>query len=543
MNAMTQEDLEQRLSMELHRRIVPPQSAPPALRQRIQAISTLQPVRPVGPWSGLLRLRPLGGLVAVGAALSLVVAALAWRGSLHGPGAVTTAMPGGVGQVFAADNLDGRFGWADVDRTLVVVTRDGGRTWSTRPMPATTGSHVYGIQFVDPDHGFAYAPAGVTVELGKARMSEALYRTIDGGSTWQRTDVSVTLAVPAAVSAGDIEWQSWWSLHFADRLNGHFFLQPRLSMVAPAADEAPSSLASTCVRFDTSDGGATWSAPQPSPCLAQLVFSDRSKPNLGLAVAADGSASSVRLLVTRDGGLTWQGASAPRPDSPGSAELVFWSLHLLESRSDGSLLAAVWWGPTELALNADLNLLGELQILSSSDGGASWSVLHATRQRQPSYFESLGDGHWISWVFDGPAESRSPDLWPNSGRLMVTADGGATWQRLAADGLPDGVEGLWFGSSAEGWAIALDTAVCGDARSTDARCGPDRVLMYGTDDGGSTWAPILTARDVPGWDATREPLPSGSSTGTTETTEVIVITPSPAASSSPRASRRCRPAR
>ena len=69
------------------------------------------------------------------------------------------------------------------ERTSIVCTRDGGRTWflpSTQP--ADTGMEMF--QFVDELHGWAMAQDEATGDF------TALWHTVDGGETWSRQHVT-----------------------------------------------------------------------------------------------------------------------------------------------------------------------------------------------------------------------------------------------------------------------------------------------------------------------------------------------------------------
>ncbi len=119
-----------------------------------------------------------------------------------------------------------------LDQYYVLVTADGGLTWTRRDLP-TQGITV--LDFLDPRHGWVVNGVG------------ELYRTTDGGLTWSR----IRTSIPFSQSTPEDD------LYFVDPRSG-------FAMVATPADESKSEL------WKTSDAGQTWSLvglmPPPMPC-------------------------------------------------------------------------------------------------------------------------------------------------------------------------------------------------------------------------------------------------------------------------------------
>lgn len=101
-------------------------------------------------------------------------------GSTGPLGSSATPAPGGVPQAgyVAQLTLTGSgVGWLALARGTLVVSRDGGRTWSAViPIDAVaSGSGIVSVTFSTPTTGWALASSG---------GSNVIYRTVDGGSVW-----------------------------------------------------------------------------------------------------------------------------------------------------------------------------------------------------------------------------------------------------------------------------------------------------------------------------------------------------------------------
>lgn len=175
--------------------------------------------------------------------------------------------------------VDAAQGWAVNGSGQIHRTQDGGQTW-TRQLNQP-GTYFRCIGFLDAQRGFAgnigpnYFP-GVT-------DANPLYRTQDGGATWQPV---TTISGPAPTGLCAIEVVSGQVVYAAGRVGG------------------PAHL------LKSTDAGQTWSSQLLDPTLIQMITDVHFlTPDVGFVCG--GSSSNVQqsvavVLATSDGGQTWR---------------------------------------------------------------------------------------------------------------------------------------------------------------------------------------------------------------------------------------------
>jgi photosystem II stability/assembly factor-like uncharacterized protein len=280
----------------------------------------------------------------------------------------------------------------------VEVTNDGGSTWKRSELPVTLSSPTR-LACVDADTCAILGNDGA----GNASFLE----TTDGGKSW-------------TASPGPSDLTSWTGLT-------ELSCTTAASCVALSFD--PSGASAAAEAYTTDDGGDKWSEstlpPDFLPGALQCVWASKCVAT-GFFQSPDGSktASAGRVLYSTDSGVTWATASLPK------ASLTTLGPFTRLSCADASDCMASFPGKDGAARR---------NVLVSSDGGESWSQPGAS---------GLGD-HFISGVscptalrcwasgIALPDESgASGPVVAREGMISSTSNGGKTWQNAQ---LPAGV--------------------------------------------------------------------------------------------------------
>lgn len=324
-----------------------------------------------------------------------------------------------------------------VSTSIGLFLYEGGR-WRnvTPPMLRADGANaIDDVAFLDRRHGWVAAYNCATVAV-------SLYRTSDGGRSWQ------SLGRPTEHSCGG----GPTFLSFFDDMHG--WMEP-VSPNGPVGE-----------LLGTSDGGRTWkhlaSGPQGQirspalPCLAPIRFVAR---QVGwMARCEDG-----RIFSTADGGRRWRRTSIPVHDAS-------------EARFDLPVFAAETGVVAATLATRPVTAPGRTRAVAfsvSHDGGRRWAV-QSTREIAPCpltpYYTalwpaSIADAH-VWWIVAGGSRPL----------VQVTVDAGRSWRTAVAHGLPSGACSVMRVSAANAnvaWVVA--------------RQGTDGSALFQTRDGGRTW--------------------------------------------------------
>ena len=348
------------------------------------------------------------------------------------------------------------------------------------PVLAVTITH---IKMFDTLTGWAEGE----VEGGATRI----FRTTDGGRTWR--DVSP----------------------LADDDNGiSFLLDGQVAWV--------SSLWGPAQVWRTEDGGQTWTSLEGVGWSHDVWFNDNQHGWKESGQAGGMSAPRhdiTSFAVTQDGGQTWEEVNPPPGDG-------FPFLAFPDERT-----AWVIWAAKRGAVEGSPNLGAPIDVLTSFDGGRTWTprmlplppeTFTVEIEYEGTFLGGVGNCDFISPVYSSTSvwkaaltcESRSwmytsanqgrtwiisampagllaevefvnptvgwlhlPDWEDPEGRLYRTTDGGQTWALLKRTGWRN-VE-LSFVDTQTGWAVVCPDLVCYYEDSVRA--------FVKTADGGRTW--------------------------------------------------------
>lgn len=268
--------------------------------------------------------------VATGATVAALVATQAAP-----PVPVLTPQSSGTTALLQAVSvLDDRHAWVSGHAATYAVTDDGGRTWTARTVPGADSLQFRDVHAVSP--GTAYLMAA-----GNGDRS-AIYKTTDRGATWL---LQFSNPDPHAFYDCMAFWTPNDGFAFSDAVGGHLpFTRTQdgetwttSSDALPAAVQGEGGFAAsgTCAItlgrdhawivtgagvvprvHRTVDGGRSWSAVE-LPLIKggasgafSVAFRDE-QHGVVFGGSNDGKGVGARVVVTTDGGATWQPGGEP----------------------------------------------------------------------------------------------------------------------------------------------------------------------------------------------------------------------------------------
>lgn len=413
------------------------------LQRFYREVGTQSPMPPT--WEAPVAAR-WSRLVPTLAAMALLVGVAVVAINLHGARRAIVSSPpvrtsaGPIPQAFvsAAHFFDSGHGWG-LTQDGLFTTSDGGVSWTNVSPPTLANSPT--AFFLDPTHGWV---TSWQLRGANATFESVLpvFKTEDGGKTWQRHD----LHVPGVQTGGVY-------LDFFDQTHGWL-----------VAVSTTSSNFSSGQLFRTDDGGMTWrelTIPNGNPVR---FLNTTTGWNVG--AAQPGRPGYDTLYVTHDGGASWR--AQPIAFSSGLTG-PFFSLPTFVDADHGVLPVTFPGQRTE-------------SFYISDDAGVTWSLKETTQANV------LG-GEQIT-LPDGPmpVAVTGPTSWVMAwGRHLEVAVNG---NNTAID--PQGfaqVDELRFVSSSVGWGLTTASGSCSDFKSS---CTSFRYVIR-TLDGGHSWTPI----DIP----------------------------------------------
>lgn len=343
------------------------------------------------------------------------------------------------------------------------------RVWTDRSIP--TDRDLHDAAFADDANGWVGADGGI------------VYRTVDGGETWDPVDTGLE--------------------------------DPVVALSRPTPDVGYAASGSQGLAR-TTDGGETWTVVQDGGMIGPLhdvAFADASH---GYRTGMNGLYRGF-LQVSDDGGATWTGTGLALPDQ-------FPRYEALHVDPDGShvwvltRLSSAGWGVARTtdgggnwsfhAVNEDgvvpdlrdVDMANETtgvvvgargEIHRTTDGGATWERVPAptTGTLHDAHLQPDGDG----WAVG------------SRGTVVRTADGGASWT-AEASGTAVSLQAASFAGDGRGWAV-------GDAGEVRHRpASPWSPLDGAPDDAPVAERPPIVIASDAGFEAPGSGVRGGSGT-------------------------------
>ncbi|HEX4088742.1 MAG TPA: hypothetical protein VHZ33_08485 [Trebonia sp.] len=366
---------------------------------------------------------------ASGAASTAPVAATTAAGAPTGTATVPSGGP--VPSGFAATSVTfvspdeafvlGTAPCAKAPCTSILRTLDRGASWRGLPAPvaplaagagsAPAGAAVWGIRFANPSDGFVFG--------------NGLWETTDGGERWASVaSPGATIESLAVIDGQVLAVAGTCSPNFGCAQTGTLMRRPLAggawTVVATVTGQGGiATLARVAAVVDgsrvvvTGDGGIS-AVTRATPCHAEGINVPSSlavtgPDGLALLCAGEGAAGSVgkTVYVSDDLGARWTEAGSPARG--GDPEEL--------SAASGSQLV------TAAASGASM-------LYYSADGGARWTTAYYAGDGGLG-FNDLGFTTATNGVVVyGPVASDS-NAEGRPGRLLLTSNGGASWQAVS----------------------------------------------------------------------------------------------------------------
>lgn len=320
--------------------------------------------------------------------------------------------------------FDENNGWG-VSETSILRTENGGLAWHD---VSPTNVHSFGYaatsEFSDHLRGWVLVPNPEDF------LSGILYRTSDGGASWNQAPVPFGGGV----------------LRFVDGRNGWMLA----SLGAGAGSMAVGI-------FQTDDAGATWT---------QTYVNDPNQPEAGDSLPLGGLKNGISaidplrawiggvtyepgriyLYQTADGGRTWTPSAVAAPTEYTEAEL----------QTPGPVFVDPEIGFLPVHISHQQGVM--LAVYTTRDGGAKWTLA-------PQYIPQGGSMDFVS---------RDVGFAWNAHNFYVTQDGAQSWTSIAPDvDFTDSFAGMDFVSAQVGFVLS-------DQADRGKR-------VYVTRDSGKTW--------------------------------------------------------
>ena len=283
-------------------------------------------------------------------------------------------------------------------------TTDGGLTWTAGTITATGITTSYGLANISSIHQdtawAAVFPITATI------AAQGVYSTTNGGTTWTR---QATAAFSTASSFANF-------VHFFNKNDG-------VAMGDPAGGYFEI--------YTTSNGGTTWTRV-PSVNIPTPIATDE-YGTVGYFTAVGNAvwfiSTKGRIFKSTNKGLNWTAASTPLGTAATISNITF------KDQSKG-LITVI-----------DPTTQGDLGIYSTTDGGATWSLLTNSTA-------GIANKSGIAYVPGTTGTYYVSSASTNGPGTAYSTDGGATWTAI------DNVQhtAIDFYNETSGWSGGFNTS-------------------------------------------------------------------------------------
>jgi len=342
--------------------------------------------------------------------LSVLATSLALSAAESGKAKQPTLTPQNSGTtqgLIAVSPVNPQVVWASGRGGTFTVTTDGGKTWRAGVVPGAESLQFRDVQGVSEKVAYL-------MSIGSNDPTDfRIYKTVDGGATWTLQFVN---HLPGAFYDCFAFWTPKKGIAHSDSVDGVFpdlrttdgTTWQSISANMPPALPGEGSFASSGTCVATQGGQNAW--------------------------IATGATTPARVLVTRDGGDTWNAFATPMVSGP--------------SAGGFSIAFRNPWNGILGGGDLDPNDPNNAQTAVSHDGGVTWNLTN-----QPPVTGAIFGLAYAPGAGDG---GRTVVVTANDGGAAWTPDEGTTWYSLP------GVTGYWavaFASPKAGWLVGVDGTI------------------------------------------------------------------------------------
>lgn len=334
--------------------------------------------------------------------------------------------------------------------SVLLTTTNGGHTWTKRSIPSGGASW---FQFVNGSDGWLVDSPHCL--CSSVRFS--LYRTVDGGRTWQFT-LGLGKEGPRRIQ----------------------FVSPTQGWLQHGGNYGQT--------LETLDGGRTWHRVHwPFATYFQWQFQNT---HIGWVITT-GPPGLAQIYMTVSGGRTW----IKRPSQPGN-----YTMPAFANESNGWMVVTTLSSP-----NACNQCAEQVKLLQTRDGGRSWLVEHSVDTGVSGMGRPPHGPYWMggwAWQVDQPqfvdarhgwmlfggwnGRASPPAHWFIDGGVTTTANGGKTW-RMHRLNFPASAQAFLAPvSGREAWLAVEDIP---PPQGPPELSNLKNIVLH-TTDGGRHWNPV-----------------------------------------------------